>query len=148
MTNRIYLECSYKDKNKCKKLGAKWDKAKKSWYVPEGLDPEPFKKWWSGKSNGESGYAFETYRNEERLQQLETTIGELIDSVNRLWEDPEDFMYKTPEPAFEEFQTDVQIWKEIKDENPETWGLYKEGVDVELLAFFYLGDEAKKRLLN
>ena len=148
MTNRIYLECSYNDKNKCKKLGAKWDKAKKSWYVPEGLDPEPFKKWWSGKSNGESGYAFETYRNEERLQQLETTIGELIDSVNSFREDPEDFMYETPEPAFEHFQREAQYWKEMKKDSPELWKLFKDELDVETIVFSYLEDETKERLLN
>ena len=151
MTNRIYLECSWKDKNKCKKLGARWDKAKKSWYVPEGLDPEPFKKWWSEKSNQESGHAFETYRNEERLQQLETTIEELTHSVDSLWEygeDFEDFMYETPEPAFEAFQRDAKYWKELKKENPAAWGLFKEGMDVESIVFFYLEDEAKERLLN
>lgn len=40
---KTYLNVPYKEKNQAKKLGAKWDKDEKSWYV-EG-DTEKFAKW-------------------------------------------------------------------------------------------------------
>jgi len=43
--SRVYLDCPYEQKNKCKKLGGKWDAKKYKWYVPAGKDVEPFKEW-------------------------------------------------------------------------------------------------------
>ncbi|MDD4937222.1 MAG: zincin-like metallopeptidase domain-containing protein [Acidiphilium sp.] len=37
---RTYLAVPYREKNDAKKLGAKWDKEAKSWYAPEGVDPQ------------------------------------------------------------------------------------------------------------
>ena len=42
---KTFLTVDYKDKNEVKKLGAKWDKNEKSWYVPAGTDATPFAKW-------------------------------------------------------------------------------------------------------
>ncbi len=42
---KTFLTVDYKDKNEVKKLGAKWDKNEKSWYVPAGTDTTPFAKW-------------------------------------------------------------------------------------------------------
>lgn len=42
---RVYIECFYKERGEVKALGAKWDRQVKSWYVPEGMDLEPFQKW-------------------------------------------------------------------------------------------------------
>lgn len=42
---RTYIAVPYAEKNEAKAAGAKWDRAGKSWYVPEGLDPAPFAKW-------------------------------------------------------------------------------------------------------
>lgn len=42
---KTFLTVDYKDKNEVKKLGAKWDKNEKSWYVPAGQDTAPFAKW-------------------------------------------------------------------------------------------------------
>jgi len=42
---RIDLKVSYEEKDKAKALGARWDVARKTWYL---IDPEnlhPFKKW-------------------------------------------------------------------------------------------------------
>ena len=41
----IYINCHYNDKDECKILGGKWDKNKKSWYIPKGIDRTKFKKW-------------------------------------------------------------------------------------------------------
>ena len=42
---RSYLDCPYSERDLCKKLGARWDKAKRKWYVPEGVDKNKFEKW-------------------------------------------------------------------------------------------------------
>lgn len=40
-----YLSCPFNDKDECKSLGGKWDPNMKKWYVPQGVDTTPFKKW-------------------------------------------------------------------------------------------------------
>nr|QBK86558.1 MAG: hypothetical protein LCMAC102_03530 [Marseillevirus LCMAC102] len=42
---KIYINCSYYDKDECKSLGGEWDNDKKSWYIPKGIDSTKFKKW-------------------------------------------------------------------------------------------------------
>jgi antirestriction protein ArdC/phage/plasmid primase-like uncharacterized protein len=42
---RTYLDVSFKEKETAKEAGAKWDKAAKSWYAPEGVDIKKFEKW-------------------------------------------------------------------------------------------------------
>lgn len=43
--SRVYLDCPYEKKNKCKKLGGKWDAKKGRWYVSGSANLEPFKDW-------------------------------------------------------------------------------------------------------
>ena len=43
--NKRYIYCPFEEKDECKFNGGKWDNAKKMWYIPEGIDNEPFKKW-------------------------------------------------------------------------------------------------------
>ena len=40
-----YLQTAYKDRERVKGLGARWDSARKQWYVPEGRDLAPFATW-------------------------------------------------------------------------------------------------------
>lgn len=40
-----YLNTPYSQKDQAKALGARWDPAKKKWYVPAGWDPAPFARW-------------------------------------------------------------------------------------------------------
>jgi len=42
---RINLNVPFAEKTEAKRLGAHWDKEKKTWYVPENLDRKPFEKW-------------------------------------------------------------------------------------------------------
>lgn len=37
-SGKVYLHVPYVEKNEARSLGAKWDKAEKSWYAPEGTD--------------------------------------------------------------------------------------------------------------
>jgi len=48
-TTRAYIAVPYSERNEAKAAGAKWDRAAKSWYAPEGSDPGAFSKW-AGKS--------------------------------------------------------------------------------------------------
>ena len=40
-----YLQTAYKDREIVKGLGARWDAARKQWYVPDGRDLAPFVTW-------------------------------------------------------------------------------------------------------
>ena len=42
---RIYLNCTFKDSGKVKKLGAKWDPNWKMWYIDNLNDQLKFKQW-------------------------------------------------------------------------------------------------------
>ena len=42
---RIDLLVPFSEKDAAKQLGAKWDVAKKVWYVPDGINPSAFRKW-------------------------------------------------------------------------------------------------------
>ena len=39
------LNVPFREKNEAKKLGARWDKDEKTWFVPAGMDQTPFAKW-------------------------------------------------------------------------------------------------------
>lgn len=41
----VELRSSYGDKDEIKRLGAKYDGARRSWFVPSGMSLEPFSKW-------------------------------------------------------------------------------------------------------
>ena len=42
---KYFLNCDYQDGRKVKKLGAKWHKEWRMWYVEQGTELKPFKKW-------------------------------------------------------------------------------------------------------
>jgi putative DNA primase/helicase len=44
-SQRQFIDVPFKQKDEAKKLGAKWDRAAQSWYVPPGVNPDPFAKW-------------------------------------------------------------------------------------------------------
>jgi len=43
--SKNYLTVPYAEKDAAKALGAKWDAAKKKWYVPASADLSDFSKW-------------------------------------------------------------------------------------------------------
>lgn len=45
---RTYLKVPFPQKDAAKSLGARWDAAISSWYVPEGVDTAPFSAWLTG----------------------------------------------------------------------------------------------------
>ncbi|GAB6053098.1 hypothetical protein JCM17960_19180 [Magnetospira thiophila] len=42
---RVWLDVPYAEKDRAKAAGAKWDRRAKSWYAPDGADPEPLAAW-------------------------------------------------------------------------------------------------------
>ncbi len=44
-----YINVPYKEKDEAKRLGARWDKKERSWYVPKGADLEKFSRWQDSK---------------------------------------------------------------------------------------------------
>lgn len=47
----VYVQIPYADRAQAKMLGAKWDKDQKSWYIPPGVNQEPFRKWLDSATN-------------------------------------------------------------------------------------------------
>ena len=47
---KTFLAVPYKEKERAKKLGAKWDKENKLWFAPEGTDLTPLAAWMSEKT--------------------------------------------------------------------------------------------------
>lgn len=45
MKEITYLSVPFREKNEAKALGARWDRERQLWCVPNGVDPEPFAKW-------------------------------------------------------------------------------------------------------
>lgn len=41
----IFLDVPFAEKDKVKRLGAKWDSEARRWYIPHGMDAYPFKRW-------------------------------------------------------------------------------------------------------
>ncbi|MFC1337399.1 MAG: hypothetical protein G8D89_16465 [gamma proteobacterium symbiont of Clathrolucina costata] len=42
---RVYLDVPFEEKDLVKLLGAKWDRRRKRWYVPEDVNLDPFRIW-------------------------------------------------------------------------------------------------------
>ena len=40
-----FLNVPYAEKDEARALGARWNPGRKRWYVPTGVDLEPFQKW-------------------------------------------------------------------------------------------------------
>lgn len=49
-TEKTFLAVPYKEKERAKKFGAKWDKENKLWFAPEGTDLTPLAPWMPEKS--------------------------------------------------------------------------------------------------
>ena len=43
--DHLFLNVPFAEKDAAKSVGARWDAARKKWYVPKGLDMAPFARW-------------------------------------------------------------------------------------------------------
>ena len=48
----IILKVPFSEKDKAKALGARWNSERKAWYVPDGQDITPFKRWHTPQPSG------------------------------------------------------------------------------------------------
>lgn len=78
-----YLDVPFDDKDKAKSLGARWDPAKKSWYVPKGADTSAFASWISGDGAKSVSriYLDIAYEDKDRAKQA----GARWDADKRQW---------------------------------------------------------------
>ena len=42
---KIYFHCPEIEEIECQSKGAQWDRRKKQWYIPEGIEMRPFWRW-------------------------------------------------------------------------------------------------------
>lgn len=55
MRGRVDLEVPFAEKDEVKSLGARWDPACKTWYVPAGMNSHAFQRWLpTGEDEGET----------------------------------------------------------------------------------------------
>jgi len=53
--DRIYLDCSFDEKDKCKSLGGRWDGDARKWYITADMDAEPFAQWMGESESNDDG---------------------------------------------------------------------------------------------
>jgi hypothetical protein len=41
----VELQVPFTDKEEARRLGARWDRERKTWYIPEGLEHHAFEQW-------------------------------------------------------------------------------------------------------
>jgi hypothetical protein len=51
----LLLTVPFAEKDQAKALGARWNAAKKKWYIPEGVGIAPFEKWLSADEKNNAG---------------------------------------------------------------------------------------------
>src|SRR5208283_4721116 len=71
---KIYLNVPFEEKEEVKSLGARWDRNKRSWFIPPGVDPKPFAKWGRGVVAEQGGA--QAPGGEEDRQYLAVPYGE------------------------------------------------------------------------
>lgn len=92
---RIDLNVPYVEKDEVKSLGAKWDPGKKVWYVPEGVDPQPFARWLPSVSDDDLSvranhyYIGQTSKACWKCQKQTRVFGFLLDEDHELLTDYE-----------------------------------------------------------
>ncbi len=75
--DRLYINVPKAEKDEAKELGARWDRSAVSWYVPEGVNPEPLTSRWPQHEPGPKVEAtWEPPLEETREQSGEKTRGE------------------------------------------------------------------------
>ena len=76
-----YLQTAYKDRERVKGLGARWDPAKRQWYVPEGRDLAPFATWLPAEAQTALSTTQSTASTELALPTKGISLSELLAGV-------------------------------------------------------------------
>lgn len=56
---QLRLNVPFAAKDQAKGLGARWDPQQRSWYVPLGVDIQPFQAWWPEDLKAQGGAALQ-----------------------------------------------------------------------------------------
>ena len=89
--SRVYLDVPYREKDVTKKLGAKWDRQDRGWYIPVGMEQTPFKKWLRKKEDEENNRELSSPSRREYLavpyeeRKEAKALGAKWDTVERSW---------------------------------------------------------------
>lgn len=76
-----YLQTAYKDRERVKGLGARWDPDRRQWYVPEGRDLAPFATWLPAEQQTALGTLDSTDGNELALPTKGVSLSQLLAGV-------------------------------------------------------------------
>ena len=107
---KILLSVPFEEKDLAKELGAKFDRETKSWYVPEGMDLEPFERW-KPTLQHEKMWIKAPYEMHEQIKKL----GAKYDANAKCWYVPENVDLK----PFESLKQDLEINK-VQSEKTDT----------------------------
>lgn len=107
---KILLIVPFEEKDLAKELGAKFDRETKSWYVPEGMDLEPFERW-KPTLQHEKMWIKAPFEMHEQIKEL----GAKYDANAKCWYVPENVDLK----PFESLKQDLEINK-VQSEKTDT----------------------------
>jgi len=101
---RTYLNVPFREKDEAKALGARWDRDEQSWYVPRGVDPQPFAKWQKGASDGRPEPVAQTA--EQKRRYLAVPYGERVaaKAAGALWDNAAKSWYVGPKGDIEKLE--------------------------------------------
>ena len=78
-----YLQTAFKDRERVKGLGARWDPARKQWYVPEGHDLAPFVSWLPTESRSALTSSAETTTTDLAMPAKGMSLSQLLAGVTQ-----------------------------------------------------------------
>ncbi len=79
--SETYLQTAYKDRERVKGLGARWDPARRQWYVPEGRDLAPFATWLPAEQQTALSPLASTAGTEVALPPMGVSLSQLLAGV-------------------------------------------------------------------
>ena len=107
---KTLLSVPFEEKDLAKELGAKFDRETKSWYVPEGMDLEPFERW-KPTLQHEKMWIKAPFEMHEQIKEL----GAKYDANAKCWFVPENVDLK----PFENLKQDLELNK-VQSERTDT----------------------------
>ena len=107
---KTLLSVPFEEKDLAKELGAKFDRETKSWYVPEGMDLEPFERW-NPTLQHEKMWIKAPFEMHEQIKEL----GAKYDANAKCWFVPENVDLK----PFENLKQDLELNK-VQSERTDT----------------------------
>ena len=77
--SRLFLDCSFDDNQNVKRMGGRWDRIQRKWYIPEGVPVSKFHRWLPRR------YLDCAYEEKDRVKAL----GAKWDGTAKFWYVPE-----------------------------------------------------------